>query len=272
MAVWTVTAEAIAAMEKIKSQLESECQKISSEMNIIISSFEECKSGLGFHEQDIRILIEKIKNQNVEAEKITQKMCSKLQLAIMIRKKHIDNAKHYGTQSRKQSTNVKGSRESDRTFPSVDERTVFELESFLEEMDFTDGDSSVIQCGGAYKEVTKTTTGKQYEAHHIPAQSVFSDNMRELPTIALTKEDHEKTSSYRGRMRRKYKPFIPSNIDSPSHKGAVKEKVDQGLIAETIKDEILEIKDAFGDKYDGAIKQYIAAMIEYIKKNGTPKT
>ena len=73
-------------------------------------------------------------------------------------------------------------------------------------------------------------------------------------------------------MGRTYKPFIPVNTEYPNHKGSIEEKVDQGLIAEIIKDEIFEIKDAFGDKYDGAIKQYIAAMIEYIKKNGTPKT
>lgn len=156
--------------------------------------------------------------------------------------------------------------------PAVDERTIFELESLMKEVEFGDGDSSTIQCGGAHKNVQKTVKGQGYESHHIPARSVFSDKANELPTIAITKEDHKKTTSFKGRMRSKYNPSIPSNIEVKTHKENVQEKIDQGLLAEAIRDEIYEIRDAFGDKYDGAIKQYIASMIEYIKKNGTPKT
>ena len=272
MAVWTVTAEAIAAMEQINSQLVNESQKISTETNNIFNTFEECKNGLGAHSDDIQDLIREIREQNKEAEKIIQKLRLKLQRAIIIRKKHLENSRYTGTQTRIQSATGNGSGEGGRTLSAVDERTIFELESFLEEMCFTDGDTSIIQSGGSHRDVRSIITGQQYESHHIPARSVFSDNANDLPTIALTKDDHTKTSSFRGRMGRTYKPFIPGNTEYPNHKGSIEEKVDQGLIAEIIKDEIFEIKDAFGDKYDGAIKQYIAAMIEYIKKNGTPKT
>lgn len=294
MASWRVTEDAVSALKKLSGELAHLCENLNAYYETVYSEYEEQIDGLGKHSASIGELIIEIQTINQDVSKISGKLQIKLNKAAMIREKSInENPYSAGLTSEGSITDGKssgstaqgitsassdslrssstGASESSSA-PSVDERTVFELESFLEEMEFSDGDSLIIQCGGAYKEVIKTTTGKQYEAHHIPAKSVFSDNMRELPTIALTKEDHAKTSSFRWRMGHTYKPSIPSNIEVKPHKENVQEKIDQGLLAEAIRDEIYEIRDVFGDKYDGAIKQYIASMIEYIEKNGTPKT
>lgn len=294
MPTWKVTEESVNNLKKLSSELAHMCESLTELYSTVYSEFEEQKEGLGSHSASIGELICEIRDVNHEVTRVSSKLQVKLNKAAMIREKSINENPYsdFGSEGSASAGaggnsggsiasgingvalgSAGGSRNgSSSSAPSVDERTVFELESFLEEMEFSDGDSSIIQCGGAYKEVIKTTTGKQYEAHHIPAKSVFSDKMRELPTIALTKEDHAKTSSFRWRMGHTYKPSIPSNIEVKPHKENVQEKIDQGLLAEAIRDEIYEIRDAFGDKYDGAIKQYIVSMIEYIKKNGTPKT
>lgn len=296
MSSWQVTEDAVNALKSLSGELASLCKNSTELYQTLYSEFEDQKDGLGKHSDSIGKLIGAIQDIIQDITRISDKLQIKLNKAAMIRGKAINGNPYSVIASSITSSGVTGSSnggvsvssgsnsvtsgsagsgtayQPSSSTPSVDVRTIFELESFLKEMDFTDGDASVIQCGGAYKDVTKITTGKQYEAHHIPAKSVFSDKMRELPTIALTKEDHSKTSSYKGRMGSVYKPFIPSKVELSNHKGNIQKKVDQGFLAEMIKDEIYEIRHAFGEKYDGAIKQYIAAMIDYIKKNGTPKT
>lgn len=287
MSSWQVSESAVSALKSLSGELNRFSENSNAIYETLYNEFEEQKDGLGKHSDSIGKLIGDIQVVIQDMTRISDKLQLKLNKAAMIRGK-VGNENPYlgvvcggaqsvvvgssnaGVSAQSNSTGTDG--RSPSRVPSIDERTIFELESFLKEMDFTDGDVSVIQCGGAYKDVTKTTTGKQYEAHHIPAKSIFSDKMRELPTIALTKEDHAKTSSYKGRMGSVYKPFIPSKVELSNHKGNVQKKVDQGFLAEMIKDEIYEIRHAFGEKYDGAIKQYIVAMIDYIKKNGTPKT
>ena len=152
------------------------------------------------------------------------------------------------------------------------DRTVFELETLLETLDLTDGDPAFLQLGGPYSEVKKQTAGQGYEAHHIPPQSVFDESIRQhLPTIAITKEDHGRTSSYRGRMRAKARSFLP-DVDAPKrHKERLIENLERGFLAEMVRNEVYEFKDAFGTRYNGGLKQLIQAMIDYIKSVGIPK-
>ena len=46
--------------------------------------------------------------------------------------------------------------------------------------------------------------------------------------------------------------------------------IEQGLLAEEIRNEIYELRAMFGSKYDGAIKEYLNSMIGYISDNGMP--
>ncbi len=279
MAKYAVNEEGTRALRIMANAIESAANQMIASINNFRSIADENEDALGPHKpslddviedlyNDFKSLIEPVNNISDILNEIAEDYQEIIDTSLI--KSEKDNS-HSGGVSGKISSNSAKSK-CENNVPSIDERTIFELESFLEEMDFSDGDSSIIQSGGSHKNVKNTVKGKGYESHHIPARSVFSNKAEDLPTIALTEEDHTKTSSFKGRMRSKYKPFIPGNEDFPNHKGMVQQKVDEGLLAETIKDEIYEIRDTFGEKYDGAIKQYIAAMIEYIKKNGTPKT
>lgn len=155
---------------------------------------------------------------------------------------------------------------------SVSERTLFELDVLENSLELTAGDPSVIQAGGSDKDVKKRMKDTGYESHHIPPQSVFAETRRNLPTVALTKEDHALTSSFRWRMQKQYKPYFPGeNAGIPKHKQDLQAHVEQGLLAEMIRNELYEMRETFGNKYDGAIRQYLAAMRDYIQENGVPE-
>lgn len=155
---------------------------------------------------------------------------------------------------------------------SASERTLFELDVLENSLALTDGDPAVIQAGGYDKDVKKSVKDTGYESHHIPPQSVFAEKRQNLPTVALTKEDHALTSSFRWRMLKRYKPYFPDgNTTYSNHKRDIQEHTAQGLLAEMIRNELYEIRKTFGNKYDGAIRQYLAAMRGYIRENGVPE-
>ena len=71
-------------------------------------------------------------------------------------------------------------------------------------------------------------------------------------------------------MNKAYQPTFPSDVMYTRHKQGIKDLIEQGLLAEAIRNEIYEIRAVFGSKYDGAIKEYLNAMREYINNNGVP--
>ena len=155
------------------------------------------------------------------------------------------------------------------------ERTVFELDTLLSTLDLSDGDSSFEQIGGSYKDVYNSLKeiGKssEYEVHHIPSRAVQDASPRELPSIALTKEDHALTDSFRGRQNSKYESFLPSGYTKLSYRDRCANMIEDGEYAELVRNEIYNIKMQFGDRYDGAIKEYLENAKEYISKNDVPK-
>lgn len=177
---------------------------------------------------------------------------------------------------------------------SAPKRTLFELASLKDMLDLTDGDPAVVQAGGAYCDVKENVDSSIYEVHHIPPRSVFTDHPRYLPCIAMLKADHEQTSSYAGRMGKKYLPYfkkvlleqceekkikvkkstIPYLKDErplETHKQVIKNVLAESQFAEAVRNELFEIREAFGEKYDGAIAQYLDALQEYIINNGVPQ-
>lgn len=154
---------------------------------------------------------------------------------------------------------------------NIAKRTIFEMQAFIDTLDLTQGDPAIAQVGGVYRDVKKNVDSTLYEVHHIPPQSVFTDSFERLPTIALLKEDHAQTSSYRGKMNKAYQPSFPDEAAYPKHKQIVRNLAGDGMFAEAVRNEIFEIRQTFGSKYDGAIAAYLSAMIEYIRCNGVPR-
>lgn len=275
MASWQVSEEAVRAIRSTSAQLEKAVEKTAREEGLLAAVFEENEDGLGAHAAAIRTLLEELRTLEKEAEMPVKKLMLRLQRAAFIRQRHIDQNAYGGGSgpqkgaapaAAKENVSSGGGREV-----SAAERTIFELDTLARELELTDGDPGVLQLGGYHRDVAGTVAGTGYQSHHIPAQSVFADNKNGLPTIAMTAPDHRQTSSFGGRMNRPYRPFLPDGLEHPRHKDSVREQVEQGFLAEVIRKEIYELQEQYGDKYDGAIKQYIAAMKEYIRKNGVPK-
>lgn len=153
----------------------------------------------------------------------------------------------------------------------VAQRTIHELETLMSSLDLTDGDPDTMQVGGTHREVKKVTKGTGYQSHHIPARSAFDENADDLPTIAITDEDHKLTSSFGGRMNKSYDLVFGADEGKAKHKDSVKQLLDQGMLAEVIRDEVYEFQRDYGTKYDGGLKQYIQSMIGFLKRNGMPR-
>lgn len=147
------------------------------------------------------------------------------------------------------------------------ERTLFELAAFRDSLELGDGDPNFPQVGGIYGEVA---TVQGFERHHIPSVAVQDDSRNNLPVVLISKEDHALTDSYRWKQKSVYKPFLPSAIESKSHREEAASAIDQGNYFEVVRNEIYNIIDRCGHRYDGAIKQYFAALEAYLRKNGVP--
>ena len=150
-------------------------------------------------------------------------------------------------------------------------RALYDIVSISKDLDLTDGDSEITQLGGLHKDVQGQIDG--FESHHIPAQSVQDVNPRDLPTIALSKEDHALTDSYRWKSNREYEPFLHDGLDDhPTYKQEAEEMIESGNYTNLVRDEIYNIRDISGSKYDGAIKQYLNELSNMVAKDGIPKT
>ena len=150
-------------------------------------------------------------------------------------------------------------------------RALHDIVSISKDLELTDGDPDITQLGGLHKNVQGQIDG--FESHHIPAQSVQDANPRDLPTIAISQEDHTLTDSYRWKSNREYEPFLPDGIDEhPTYKQEAEEMIDKGYYTDLVRDELFNIRDTTGHKYDGAIKQYLNELSNMIAKDGIPKS
>lgn len=150
-------------------------------------------------------------------------------------------------------------------------RALYELNTLKDDLNLTEGDSNISQLGGLHKNVQGKLEG--FESHHIPAQSVQDVNARNLPSIALTKEDHSLTNSYRWKSNQKHDSFIPDILNNNgTYKEEAEKMIDNGNYTDLIRDEIYNIRDACGNKYDGAIKQYLNEVANMIATKGIPKS
>jgi len=162
--------------------------------------------------------------------------------------------------------------------PSLEDRTIHELETLRDSLGLGDGDSDVEQLAGRYKDIKGIEiSGEVGEAHHIIPQSIVDQNKEIETAILLEKQDHRELPTTGGIINRTYEPFLPDSPENMRHRDEIKALIDDGQYAEAFRNEVLEIqKNAYDKgeegKYDAAIRQAIDTEIDYIKEYGVPKT
>lgn len=158
--------------------------------------------------------------------------------------------------------------------PSEEEHAIHELEALKSTLDLSSGDGDTFQSGGSCAEVRARLNreGKKgYEVHHMPSNAAQNAPRGKLPGIALTAEDHAETDSYRGKQNRKTESFLPDSPKSDTYHNESAKMIETGRYAELVTDEVYNIKDRLGDKYDGALAEYLDSVINYIRENGIPE-
>lgn len=163
---------------------------------------------------------------------------------------------------------------NEHNLTSEEEHAIHELETLKSSLDLSSGDSSTFQGGGSYAEVRARLNkeGREgYEVHHMPSNAAQNAVSGKLPAIALTAEDHAETDSFRGKQNRKPESFLPDSPKSDTYRNESAKMIDNGRYAELVTDEVYNIKDKFGDKYDGALSEYLDSTIDYIRENGIPE-
>lgn len=104
--------------------------------------------------------------------------------------------------------------------------------------------------GGSYAQVFIEGMGKEYEVHHMPADSVTPLSRGDGPAIRMETDDHRKTAS------------CGSSREAKEYRALQKEHVDNGRFREALQMDIDDIKDKFGDKYNSEISE----MLDYVKE------
>ena len=149
---------------------------------------------------------------------------------------------------------------------------MFEIETLREDLELGAGDEGYPQLGGYHRDV-KTQDPHGFESHHIPSRSVQDVNAEWLPAISISEEDHKLTSSYSGKQRRVYEPFIPSSIPSVSYKESITQNLERGSpgYIDSVKSELLDLRLTTGHRYDGGVSAYLDTVIDMLASRGIPE-
>lgn len=149
---------------------------------------------------------------------------------------------------------------------------MFEIETIREDLELGNGESGFAQIGGYHKDVKKQDP-IGYESHHIPSQGVQDEDGEMLPTISITYDDHKLTSSFAGKQRRTYQPVFPTELPLSTYKESVIQNLERGSsgYVESIKHELLDLRNSTGHRYDGGISAYLDAVIDMLATRGVPK-
>lgn len=162
----------------------------------------------------------------------------------------------------------------DHDMPSEKEHTIFELRSLKSTLNLSEWDKDAFQAGGSYKEVRARLANANvegYEVHHMPSNAVQNASADELPAIAMKAEDHAQTNSYRGRQNSKLQSFLPGGSEGKTYRNETASMIENGRYSEVVRDEVYNIKDRLGDKYDAALAEYLDSVIDYVSENGVPE-
>lgn len=258
-AEWAVTEDSVDELKQLSSILDGVTNDLKKSIFTLKDIFEDNADGLGTHSDAIAALIGDMDNLVFDTETLVNKLSFKILKAAAVRQAHIDNNPYYSRDYGGFSLEVAS--------------FVTDISGLKSTMSLGEGDSSVKQLAGIHKEVQKND-GAGYESHHIPSAAAlkeFGIDTRNWPTIALTKDDHAKTDSYRYKQQRITEPFFPDLPKNGTYKEEAIKLLDKpGGLFELVRDEIYNIRQQCGEKYDGAISQYFDQIMEYVKKNGVP--
>lgn len=295
MRVWKVTEESIKAMEDLGKNINETLKSIKSEYQQLMNLYEENKDGLGYHSNSIFHLIQDIGLLEQDANQYAVQLIKKLIQSAAIRRVHLETnmyggktggssasagvivgSSKYGSSTKKSSSDgaAQGSSiNSNSDSAAYTKHVLHEINTLEDTLGLTEGEAGVLQMGGFHGQVKKDVAKKaaQFESHHIPSQGVLADNPNNLPTIAISREDHKLTDSYAGKQKKRYQSMFPDISESEAYKLGVIKEINEGHFIEIVRDEIYNIREQCGNKYDGGIKQYLEALREYIRKYGVPK-
>lgn len=256
---WAVTEDSVDKLKQLSGALGEVTNNLKNSISTLKDSFSDNVSGLGAHSDDIAALIENMNNLIFDTEVIVNKMSFKILKAAAVRQAHIDNNPYYSQDQGRVSLEVAS--------------FVTDIGGIKSTMSLGEGDFAVKQLAGIHKEVQKND-GPGFESHHIPSAAAlkeFGIDIKNWPTIALTKEDHAKTDSYRYKQQRSTEPFFRDAPKNGTYKEESVKLLDRpGGLFELVRNEIYNIREQCGDKYDGAISQYLDQIVEYVKKHGVP--
>lgn len=155
------------------------------------------------------------------------------------------------------------------------ENMLFELSVLRNDLELTEGNPDLPQLGGSYAEVRrqlKKSGIKGYAAHHIPSaesQGASKRKNREyyksLPTIAVLIADHRDTDSFGGRQGRRHKSFLPDVPIADSYKKEITAEIEKGNFMNIVRNELYNIRDCFGNDYDGGISRYLDTLEAFLQ-------
>lgn len=147
---------------------------------------------------------------------------------------------------------------------------IYEVEILRADLELGTGDDAYPQLGGYHADVSMQDPSG-FESHHIPSRSIQDENAKWLPTISISRADHERTSSYSGKQRRVYEPVFGSG-NGKSYKTNTAETISKGSCGyiQVMKNEILDLVRDTGHRYDGGISAYFDAVVDMLAGRGIP--
>ena len=156
--------------------------------------------------------------------------------------------------------------------PNAVDSFITDINGIKDTMSLSDTNTASVDMAGPYSSLPSSS---EYERHHIPSKAAlqkFGVDTDNWPCICLENEDHKMTDSYRGKQKRHTNSFLPDSPKSKSYKEETIDMIDcPGGFADLVRDEIYNIKNACGNKYDHSISQFIDVLCDHIKKYGIPK-
>lgn len=104
--------------------------------------------------------------------------------------------------------------------------------------------------GGRFGDIFKDGEGDTIEVHHMPADSVTDLPRNDGPAIRMDKSDYRETAS------------CGNSREAREYRERQKELIDAGKFGDAVQMDIDDIREKFGDKYDGAINEMLAYLDE----------
>ena len=191
---YAVNVSGIRALHNLADALVESADGIVKAAELFWEAYDENKEGLGPHAVSIKAILDEIKIIEDDLLDASEDLSDKLNDIADAYQDIIDENKYDADESGSAETaagiQTSGTAELDSQQYVI--YVLHELNILQEILDLTDGEPGVLQLGGYHGEVKKDASkvAEKFESHHIPSQGALADNADNLPTIAISKEDH----------------------------------------------------------------------------------